>query len=128
MEKNTRHSTFIKYINYPFSNLYFFVKPYTSNAHALGPGPNNSTGDPYYIVVLFEKEIVIPDLHNSKYVVQRSTYHPEWYRKIFDGGGLVKDEGDHHHSIADHIGLQNSKKYSSLIASVPILTQKSQFD
>lgn len=30
--------------------------------------------------------------------------------------------------IADHIGLQNSKKYSSLIASVPILTQKSQFD
>ena len=63
MEKNTRHSTFIKYINYPFSNLYFFVKPYTSNAHALGPGPNNSTGDPYHIVVLFEKEIVIPDLH-----------------------------------------------------------------
>ena len=103
MEKNTRHSTFIKYINYPFSNLYFFVKPYTSNAHALGPGPNNSTGDPYYMVVLFEKEIVIPDLHNSKYVVQcrrrNSTYHPEWYRKIFDGGGLVKDEGDHHHSI-----------------------------
>ena len=44
--------------------------------------------------------------------------------EIFDGG-LVKDEGDHHH-IADHIGLQNSKKY--LIASVPILTQKSQFD
>ena len=31
--------------------------------------------------------------------------------------------------IADQIvGLQNSKKYSSLIASVPILTQKSQFD
>ena len=31
--------------------------------------------------------------------------------------------------LADHIvGLQNSKKYSSLIASVPILTQKSQFD
>ena len=30
--------------------------------------------------------------------------------------------------ISDHIGLQNSKKYSSLIASVPILTQKSQFD